>query len=334
MPRKTLVSHMTWIAAGALVLVGCAGAPDESGTATAAGGDGTGSYPVDIENCGRTLTFESAPAAAITMNQGATEIALALGLEDHLAGTAYLDDEISPRWSEAYEAVPVLSDEYPSREEFLASGPDFAYSSYSSAFDKKTVGSRDELESSGINTYISPLACPEDTQVEPSFDDIWIEITDIGTIFGVPDRAEALVDEQRGQITELTEQNAGEGLSILWYDSGDKTPFVGGGGGGPQQVIEAVGATNMFADLPGGWADASWESVMAGDPDVIVLADASWSTADEKRRQLENDPVTSQLRAVQEGNYVVMPFSETTPGVRLADGARKLAAGLAVVQEN
>lgn len=38
---------------------------------------------------------------------------LALGLEDQLAGTAYLDDAVPPKWKRAYDEVPVLSKEYP-----------------------------------------------------------------------------------------------------------------------------------------------------------------------------------------------------------------------------
>ncbi|WP_269087291.1 hypothetical protein [Ornithinimicrobium sp. CNJ-824] len=36
----------------------------------------------------------------------------------------------------------------------------------------------------------------------------------------------------------------------------------------------------------------------------------------------------SQLRAVREERYVVIPFSETTPGVRLVDGAQRLSEQL------
>lgn len=68
-----------------------------------------------------------------TLNQGATEVALAFGVEDQLAGTAYLDDSVPQKWRAAYDSVPVLSKEYPKREELLAAQPDFVYGSYASA---------------------------------------------------------------------------------------------------------------------------------------------------------------------------------------------------------
>jgi iron transport system substrate-binding protein ABC transporter len=90
-----------------------------------------------------------------------------------------------------------------------------------------------------------------------------------------------------------------------------------------------VGATNIFANLPKGWDNVAWEKVVEADPDVIVFADASWSTAASKQAHLESDPVLSQLRAVKNKAYVTIPFSESTPGIRLVDGAISVSEQLA-----
>ena len=58
---------------------------------------GDSSFPVTIKNCGRTTTYDAPPQRAVTMNQAATEIMLALGLADQMVGTAYLDDAILPQ---------------------------------------------------------------------------------------------------------------------------------------------------------------------------------------------------------------------------------------------
>ncbi len=49
-----------------------------------------------------TLTYERAPEHAVTMNQAPTEVLLALGLQDKMAGTAYIDDAILPEFEESY----------------------------------------------------------------------------------------------------------------------------------------------------------------------------------------------------------------------------------------
>lgn len=309
----------------ALLLGGCAGAP--AAEQKEAAGD---AYPVEASSCGWTSSITAPPERAVTMNQGATEVMLALGLEDRMVGTAYLDDAVPEKWKAAYDAVDVLSAEYPDNETLLEAEPDFVYGSYASAFGDDAAGPQDELEELGIGSFLSLFGCGENKpSAEVSFDSVWDEIETVADVFGVPDRAAELEETQTEQLDQLEETAPGEGFDVFWFDSGDRTAFAGAGEGGPQLILDAVGATNLFADLEGGWADVSWEQVVGADPDVIVLADASWSTADDKIAMLEKDPVLRNLRAVQAKAYVVLPFSETTPGVRLADGAVTVGAQLA-----
>lgn len=317
------------VAAG-LVLTGCAGAP-EANRAEASSPD----FPVEVTSCGYTSTITTKPENAVTMNQGATEIVLALGAEDQLAGTAYLDDSVSPKWQAAYDSVAVLSEEYPSKEALLAAEPDFVYASYGSAFDQKVAGTQPELDAESIASYVSPFGCEDQAErPETSFDAVWDEIASVGTAFGVKDRAAELRTEQQATLDALAETEAGRDVSVFWYDSGTKAPYVGAGQGGPQLILDAVGAANIFAKLDGGWAEGNWEDVIAADPDVIVLADASWDAASTKQAYLEKDPVLSQLRAVKEGRFVTIPFSESTPGVRLVDGAASVSEQLAKLTSN
>ncbi|WP_232679233.1 ABC transporter substrate-binding protein [Nocardioides sp. R-C-SC26] len=317
-----------------LALAGCAGEPEADKTASEPGQSGVAdaAYPVTIESCGRSTTLDAPPTRAVTLNQGATEVALALGVADQMAGTAYIDDQVADQWADAYAAVPVLSAEYPTGEEFLAAEPDFAYASYVSAFDREVAGTQDDLEGDGIATYLSPFGC-EDKELRPapSFDAVWDEIDTVGAAFGVPERAAELRTAQEDALAAVADEASGEGVTVLWYDSGTKTPLVGAGDGGPGLVIEATGAENIFADLEGSWADGNWEDVVEADPDVIVLVDAAWDAASAKREHLENDPVLSKLTAVAQGRLITIAYSESTPGVRMVDGARHLAEGIAAL---
>ena len=318
------------VAAG-VILSGCVGAPTDSTSPSASGSDPSSATspqgPVTVTNCGVEVTVGTPPKAAVTLNQGATEVMLALGLESQMAATAYLDDEISPRWKAAYDKIPVLSGaEYPAKEKFLEVQPDFAYSSYATAFTEKTIGTREELLTEKIPTYISPLGCQDADNAAPTtMDVVWGEAKEIARIFGVEDRADKLIEEQKKELADLKQQNAGAGRTVFWYDSGDTEAFAGVGGGGPQIILDSIGATNVFADVEGGWKDVTWERVVEADPDVIVLAEASWSTVEQKKARLEGDPVLSQLKAVQNKAYVTILFSESTPGIRLVDGAKNVA---------
>lgn len=313
------------LAAAALALSACGGAPEPDAKETA--GD---NYPVEATSCGYTSTITAPPERAVTMNQGATEVMLALGLEDSMAGTAYLDDAVPQKWKAAYDSVDVLSAEYPNHESLLEVEPDFVYGSYASAFGEEAAGSQKTLEELGIGSLLSVFGCPEgEPRAEVSFDSVWEEIAIVAEVFGVPDRAEALEKEQREQLDALEETAPGDGLDVFWFDSGDKAATAGGGDGGPQLILDAVGATNIFEDLEGGWGEVSWEQVVKADPDVIVLADASWSTAEDKIAMLKKDPALKDLTAVKNEAFVEVPFSESTPGVRLVDGAVSVGEQLA-----
>ena len=69
--------------------------------------------------------FGKVPQRAVSTSQFTTEILLAIGAEEQLAGTAFMDNEILPELKEKYDKIPVLSAKYPSKELFYSVNPDF-----------------------------------------------------------------------------------------------------------------------------------------------------------------------------------------------------------------
>ncbi len=294
-------------------------------------GADSAAFPVTIDNCGLAITYDRAPQRAVTMNQAATEIMLALGLEESMVGTAYLDDTIRPDLADAYASVPVLAEQYPAQEVLFNAEPDFVYGVYRSAFGDEAAGPRAALHGLGIGSYLSEVACEEEAvrPDEATFAIVFAEIRTIGAIFGVIERAEALIAALQAQLDDLlTTIGDGEPVSIFWFDSGDDEPFVGACCGTPNMIIEAVGAKNSFADATGNWATVSWEAVIARDPEAIVIIEADWSPAQEKIDLLRNNPAYSSIRAVQDERFIVIPFSATTLGIRNVDAVVALAKGL------
>lgn len=318
----------------ATLLAGCAGAPEDpvSSEPSSASVSQPSVDRVEVTNCGQKIILDKPATRTVTLNQGATEDVLAINGASNLVGTAYLDGEIPAKWRKSYDSVKVLAKEYPSKETFLAAKPDLALSSFSSAFTDKAVGTRDELAKQGIATYISPFGCPKGTKsAETTWGNVWKEMREVGSLIGARDGADTAITKQHEYLRDVTTHKHGTGTSIVWFDSGDKTPFIGAGHGGPQLLMDAVGAKNVFADVDGGWADGSWEKIVASDPDVIVVADAKWSTAKDKIAYLKGDPVLKQMRAVKENKFVTVPFSQSTPGAELIDGAKALNDGLAEI---
>ncbi len=326
-PSPALVS----LAALAL-LAGCAGTTGDDagaaptpGSAEAPSAEAAG-FPVTVSSCGTETTLDAPPERIVTIKSSATEMVVALGAGDRLVGTAFLDGPLPPGVPEP----PVLAERNPSREAVLELAPDLVYAGWESNLSADGAGERAGYEELGISTFVSPAACqaPEHQPDPLTFEDVFAEIEEVGRMLGAEEEATALVAEQRAALDAVTP--AGAGLSALWYSSGSDTPFVGAGIGAPQMIMSAAGLENIAADVEDTWTSLSWEAVAERDPDVIVLVDSAWNTAEHKIEVLETNPVTAALPAVHEQRYLTVPFPATEAGVRnvaaVVDLTEQLAA--------
>ncbi|MFH8575911.1 ABC transporter substrate-binding protein [Streptomyces zaomyceticus] len=302
------------------LLAACSAAPGAPAAKAAPG------FPYTVTNCGVKTTYQAPPQRAVTMNQHVTEVMLALGLEKSLVGTAYLDDTVLPAYRKAYDSVPVLAKEYPSKEALLAANPDFVYGGYSSAFAAKDGRGRDDLKRAGIDTRLSTEYCPTGS---PSVDDLYREVRETGRTFGVPDRAETWIKEARTTVAATEKRLKGvEPVSVFVYDSGDKTAFTAGGKGIGNELIIRAGGVNVFADLDKPFGDATWEQVVARKPEVVVIYDYGSTTVEQKKKRLLDDPALKDVPAIKNRRFAVMPLSDTVLGVRVPAAVDKLAAQL------
>ncbi|MFJ3709530.1 ABC transporter substrate-binding protein [Streptomyces sp. NPDC090053] len=283
-------------------------------------------FPYTVTNCGTRTTFDAPPKRAVTMNQHATEVMLALGLQDRLAGTAYLDDSILPKYRAAYARTKVLAKEYPSKEVLLGANPDFVYGGYSSAFDKAKGEDRAGLQQSGINTRLNVENC---TGGKVGIDQLATEITQVARTFGVPERGKKLIAEERQKIGAVeTELKGSSHPSVFVYDSGDSSAFTAGGNGIGNEIVRLAGGRNVFADLDDTFGDVSWEQVIKRRPEVVVIYDYGGTTVAAKKKRLLNDPALADVPAIKNKRFAVLPLSSAVLGVRVADAVKDLAGQL------
>ncbi|MFJ1719006.1 ABC transporter substrate-binding protein [Streptomyces sp. NPDC088244] len=307
-----------------LPLTGCgSGTGGEGGKEAAPAADG---FPYTVTNCGTKTTFDAPPKRAVTMNQHATEIMLALGLQDRLAGTAYLDDSIQPEYRSAYAATKVLAKEYPSKEVLLGANPDFVYGGYGSAFDKAKGLDRAALQKSGINTRLNIENC---TKPKVGIDQLATEITQVARTFGVPERGKKLIAEERRKIAAVEKEFKGASHpSVFVYDSGDSSAFTAGGNGIGNEIVRLAGGRNVFADLDATFGDVSWEQVIKRKPEVVVIYDYGGTPVAAKKKRLLNDPALADVPAIKNKRFAVLPLSSAVLGVRVADAVQDLAGQL------
>jgi iron complex transport system substrate-binding protein len=279
--------------------------------------------PVKIENFNRTLTFTEAPKRAVSLNQHTTEIMLALGLEDRMVGTAYLDDEILPEFKDQYNKIPVLAAKYPSLEVLLGTQPDFVYGRQS-AFGKKGVASVEDLAQKGIQAYVAQGTYVETATIK----DVYEDILNIGRIFRVEKKAEDLVAEMKKDIQKVQQQigKVEKPARVLVYDSGDDALFTVGRGL-TSDLISLAGGQNVFDDIPKSWVNVSWEESVKRAPDVIVIADYGNIPAAEKIKKLSQHPALADVPAIKNKRFVVLPLSDIFEGIRNARAVDTLAKG-------
>lgn len=338
-PFRTFRAALVGVAAGAvatIVLTGCSADDDpaEAGQTEAAATGTAGEFtPVTVDNCGTEVSIDSPPERVVTIKSTATEMMLALGLADRLVGTAFSDGPLPDDYAGDLDDVPVLSDNVPGQEALLDVEPDFVYGGWESNFGADTAGDRSSLADFGIATYVSPAACQEpEYQPDPmTFDELFAEIREVASFFGATERADELIAEQQALLDQV--EAPGDGLTALWYSSGEDAPFVGGDIGAPAMMMRELGVENIFADVDATWSNVSWEQVIDRDPDVIVLVDAAWNTADSKIERLEGNPATAALPAVAEQRYLRLPFPAAEAGVRNAQAVVDLAAQLEALDQ-
>lgn len=314
-------SRTSLLAAGALVAVaGLAGCADDP---AADAGDAS-AQAVTVTNCGTEVTVESPPERIVTIKSTPTELVLALGLGDKVVGTAFLDGPVAEELAPA-EPLPEISDQAPGQEAVLEREPDFVFAGWESNLAADTAGERDTLAELGVTTYVAPSACQSEGAPEKmTYDLLFDHFLEAGDLLGAEAAAGELVAEQRAELDALG--TVAEGTTALWWSSGVDTPFVGGGIGAPQMVMERVGLTNVAGDVEQTWTSLGWEAIVDADPDVIVLVDADWNTAAQKIKDLESNPATAEMTAVKEQRYLTIPFPAAEAGVRSVAAAADLLA--------
>jgi iron complex transport system substrate-binding protein len=321
-------------------LTGC-GASEAVPETTAVAGEGETTYPLVLENCGEELTFDAAPQRVVSLDQGSTEILLSLGLEDRMVGTASWTDPVRENLEAANADVPRLADEAPTYEVTLGADPDFVTASFGRHFAQGGVAERSRFAETGIESYLSPTDCDNGVSINGggtrttalTVDSLYQEIRELAQIFDVQSRGEALIDELETRRQAAVEGIDASGLSVAFWFSDLRTPYVAGGLGSANLMATEVGAVNVFADMDDDWPATTWETFVDRDPDVLVMADLSrerWpgDQMQEKIDFLQADPVAQHLTAVGEERFIGLHGAEMNPSIRMIDGLETLAEGL------
>lgn len=288
-----------------------------------------------VQNCDQTVTVSAPIEKAVAVNQPAVELLLSLGLQDRMAGYAMSDDGVLPDLEQSRARVQAFDTEFPSFESVLDREPDFVYTTFDYTFTSEGIADRTKFSELGVPTYQSPSECGgQDAEQTDALtlDDLYSEIDEVSTLFGVPDKGDELVARLKDRAATATTDLGAEDVSLAWWYASTKTPYFAGCCGAPGLMTSAIGARNAFDDSKQYWPEVSWESILDRDPTVLVLADLDrgddGDSAAAKIAFLESDPVASQLTAVKNKRYIILGGTTMDPSIRNVGGTEELAQGL------
>ena len=277
--------------------------------------------PVTVRSCNRDVTFDKAPERAVSNDVNLTEMMLALKLQDRMVGYTGISGwkTLDEKLRDGVRELPELSPKYPSKEVLLGANADFFFAGWNYGMKVGGEVTPETLAPFGIKVYELTESCIFVMQKnKPAMDDMFVDLLNLGRIFRVENRAEALVAGYRKQLGEIQARigHVAKPTSVFVYDSGEEKPFTSGRYGIPTALIEAAGGVNVMDDVEKSWTEVSWEPVIEKNPEVIVIVDYGQVTAAQKIAFLKGNPAFRNIDAVKNDRFVVLPYVEATPGPR------------------
>ena len=291
-------------------------------------------YPVRVENCGRTLTFDAAPQRAVVHDIDMSEMAFALHLQPDMAGVTGITGwyKVSPAFKAAQGTIPELAPKYPTLETLVAADADFFFAGWYYGMKPGGDVTPDTLAAKGIKTYVLTESCAQVDKTRPraDMDLLYQDELALGTIFGKDAAAEAVVDGWRARVAAVAEAVKGRPApSVFVYDSGEDQPFTAGKFAMPTALIEAAGGANVLGARPMSWGKASWEDVAARDPQFLVLLDYQDGAGYRKLLDfLEHHPAMKETAAVKNHRFLPLRYEQLTPGPANIDAIEALARAM------
>jgi iron complex transport system substrate-binding protein len=331
-----------------LTVLGCGGAPAAS---TTSGSSTSFANPVTISDCtGHQSTFSAPPKRVVTLTPEILEILYWLGVDKTVVaiGSPPTKGSFPTQFEAAAMKLPKLSGNYVpgaykpvAREVLLAANPDFVLGDFTSNFTAQGATSQQELSASGVNSYLAfSTDCSSAlTAAQTGFDLTYRDLTNLGRIFGVEQRAQSLVSEMQAKVSGVRSKLKGAPSPSVFafeYDEGTDTPYAPSNRQTINAVITLAGARNIFGDVNKAYQKVGWEEIASRNPDVIVVVTYAKPTkADDTADQAKADqflrtfaPVANVTAVKQQRILHLIYEFGSVGGVRNADAVVQLAAQL------
>ncbi|WP_085701006.1 ABC transporter substrate-binding protein [Pseudomonas sp. B26(2017)] len=287
-------------------------------------------YPLTIHSCNREVTFKEAPRHAVSHDINMTQMMLALGLKSKMAGYSGVSGwkSVTPQMQSLLDGLPELAAKYPSVETLLNANVDFFFAGWDYGMRVGGDLTPQTLQPLGINVYELTESCAfVMKRPAATLDDTYNDLRNLGKIFDVQDRANALIADMQSQVADIRKDLPAEKPRVFLYDSGEDRAMTSGRLGMPQALIDAAGGRNVLDDVEASWTRVNWETVVERNPQVIVIVDYSEITAEQKIEFLLKNKALQSVDAIKNQHFIVIPYVQATPGIDNVLAVETLAKG-------
>jgi iron complex transport system substrate-binding protein len=158
--------------------------------------------------------------------------------------------------------------------------------------------------------------------------DIWVDIRSVAAALEATERGKALVDALERRITAIADRSARLSsrptvACVEWIE-----PLMAAGNWVPE-LVERAGGANLFGEAGKHSPWMTWESLVARDPDVIIVLPCGFDIARSRSEMhfLRDRAGWSELRAVRSGRVVLADGNAymNRPGPRVVESLEIIA---------
>ncbi|HWJ89373.1 MAG TPA: ABC transporter substrate-binding protein [Pelagibacterium sp.] len=293
-----------------------------------------GHFPYVDDNCGVVTTYDAAPERAVTLSNNATELMLALGLDERMAGTSYMANlKISPQYEEAYAQIPIISPLVATTEELIEVEADFVYAGYPDGFSESRH-TRDQLHDLGMKTRLNVEGCNLGAF---GFSELFAEIQSVADIFGVTEKGHEVIGDLQARLDDVAQTIDGrEPIPVFIYNGGDTTPNAVLGNTLMSQAVAAAGGENIFAEVANRYGQVSWEQIAEREPEYIVVfysgtasgqlvEDPDTELGQARVDTLKATPAIANVPAIVNDRFILINSVQGQPGPSTLDAVEAFA---------
>ncbi len=221
---------------------------------------------VHTDALGRTVEIPTSPQRIVSLAPNITETLFELGLDDEIVGVT--TDSVYPEEARSRPKVGGLASL--SLERVIGLDPDCIIATADGNPKEPVL----QLARAGFPVYVTN---PRD------LDGMLAMIVDLGIVTGRRKRAEELAAGLRRRIETVAATTDGREKPRVFFQVASDPLITVGGGTFHDRLIELAGGVNIFSLSPVRYPRVNVEMVVAGEPEVIVLASMGRGQGDDSQ---------------------------------------------------